>query len=479
VAFAPGRRHASWRQQPLWAGARHQERPRELRHRSPPPASLRAPRWPRKRFWELETEFNHDAVTFRSGHAIRQPLRYTTRDWLRNLMTWPSSPLLRRISVPVTFFTAWSFLVVCLSQVLAFPPLTLAMHSLVGTALGLLLVFRTNTANDRHWEARKMWETVVAKTRDVATLSAAFSGHIGTTRLRRIACLLSAFPVCLREHVCGHGSVTCTRNSNEVPLWRILSPGDCALVQASCSPPARLVQLLLAETTRIPDSKDGFFTNRERCNLSGMASRLLGTVAQCERLVQTPIPQSYVRHTSRFLSLWLLTLPFALCYLVGWWTPLVVWMASWSLCGIQELGQVIEHPFDGPQSLCLSVMSESVHASVTDTLQSVVSMGAKGLLREILWQRLPDGADLLGAFSLEELGATDNVLGRSALHHAAYVGDLRAVEQLVQAGADINAPDAWDGSTPLDVARSRNHLEAARCLQEWGGRSAFLNCASQ
>merc|ERR1712118_381377 len=101
---------------------------------------------------------------------------------------------------------------------------------------------------------------------------------------------------------------------------------------------------------------DHLFSNRERAQLNAFVSGLLNSVSQCERLVQTPIPQSYVRHTSRFLSLWLLTLPFGLFAKVQWWTPFVVWAASWALCGIQELGQVIEHPFDGPQSLRLPVL---------------------------------------------------------------------------------------------------------------------------
>ena len=31
------------------------------------------------------------------------------------------------------------------------------MHSLMGFAISMLLVFRTNTAYDRWWEARKLW----------------------------------------------------------------------------------------------------------------------------------------------------------------------------------------------------------------------------------------------------------------------------------------------------------------------------------
>ena len=114
---------------------------------------------------DLKLPADHDEVAFRSGLAIPQPLRYATRDWLRNIISWPGSPLLRRIAAPVWSFTAWAALVTLATRFVNIPSLTLAPHTLVGTALGLLLVFRTNTANDRFWEGRKMWETVVANTR--------------------------------------------------------------------------------------------------------------------------------------------------------------------------------------------------------------------------------------------------------------------------------------------------------------------------
>jgi putative membrane protein len=34
---------------------------------------------------------------------------------------------------------------------------TTTVHSLLGIVLGLLLVFRTNTAYERWWEGRKLW----------------------------------------------------------------------------------------------------------------------------------------------------------------------------------------------------------------------------------------------------------------------------------------------------------------------------------
>ena len=47
------------------------------------------------------------------------------------------------------------------------------MHSLMGFAISMLLVFRTNTAYDRWWEARKLWGQLVNVSRNTAIKLAA------------------------------------------------------------------------------------------------------------------------------------------------------------------------------------------------------------------------------------------------------------------------------------------------------------------
>ena len=41
-------------------------------------------------------------------------------------------------------------------------------HLLLGNALGLLLVFRTNTAYDRYWEGRRLWGFMIGRIREVS-----------------------------------------------------------------------------------------------------------------------------------------------------------------------------------------------------------------------------------------------------------------------------------------------------------------------
>jgi predicted membrane chloride channel (bestrophin family) len=42
------------------------------------------------------------------------------------------------------------------------------VHTLLGLALSMLLVFRTNTAYDRWWEARKLWGSLVNSSRSLS-----------------------------------------------------------------------------------------------------------------------------------------------------------------------------------------------------------------------------------------------------------------------------------------------------------------------
>jgi hypothetical protein len=60
--------------------------------------------------------------------------------------------------------------------------------------------------------------------------------------------------------------------------------------------------------------------------------------------------------------------------------------------------------------------------------------------------------------------------GRSPLHWAAYAGARQSlIEILLKAKADINAKD-HNGDTPLDIAVSSRHNDAAKFLKQQGGQ---------
>jgi hypothetical protein len=64
-----------------------------------------------------------------------------------------------------------------------------------GSALGLLLVFRTNTAYNRFWEGRRIWERILTSLRDLGRMTVVYGDVIESTRVERILHLLCAFPL--------------------------------------------------------------------------------------------------------------------------------------------------------------------------------------------------------------------------------------------------------------------------------------------
>lgn len=68
-------------------------------------------------------------------------------------------------------------------------------------------------------------------------------------------------------------------------------------------------------------------------------------VGACERIFRTPIPVAYTRHTSRFLSLWALLVPFALWHDFKWSALLFAPMLTFLLFAIEEIGVQLEEPY--------------------------------------------------------------------------------------------------------------------------------------
>jgi predicted membrane chloride channel (bestrophin family) len=99
--------------------------------------------------------------------------RYTSRDWLQNLATATSALEFKRVSS--FLFANTLFATVVWAATLIFPKtlkvLTCGIgpqpHLLVSGALGLLLIFRTNTAYDRFWEGRRLWGFLISRVREV------------------------------------------------------------------------------------------------------------------------------------------------------------------------------------------------------------------------------------------------------------------------------------------------------------------------
>jgi predicted membrane chloride channel (bestrophin family) len=175
-------------------------------------------------------------------------------------------------------------------------------------------------------------------------------------QIERIFHLLIAFPLVLQEYVQGF------RQTHA--LIGLLNKQELLDIDRVTNRPFYIINRLAKEVRSIADTP--IFTSRERERMFKFVDEISNSIGQCERIVQTPVPLTYARHTSRFLTLWCLTLPPCLVSEFGWYIIPFTVIVSWALFGIQEIGMMIEEPFQ--RALKLEVFANTIRRDLSELL---------------------------------------------------------------------------------------------------------------
>jgi putative membrane protein len=235
-----------------------------------------------------------------------------------------------RVSVCVV----WAVLVVAFHHLIRFVHIAPTPHMMVGVALGLLLVFRTNSSYDRYWEGRRQWGSIINETRNLGRASRAFLRG-DRSLFEEVVLWTIAFPHAVMYTLrgsAGLGPIAARLPAAEVEAT--LGSGHVPLAVAT-----RISECLAEARDR------GVVSDYVAMTLDQNVQLLVDCVGSCERIYKTPLPFVYVVHLRRALILYCFTLPFALVEHYGWWTILATLFVSYTFFGIEEIGVEIENPF--------------------------------------------------------------------------------------------------------------------------------------
>ncbi len=260
-------------------------------------------------------------------------IRYDPHSWSDHFFDIRGT-LLIEIFVRVMSCVAWSAGVVWFHLHIAPVAMPVTIHSLVGVALGLLLVFRTNASYDRFWEGRKLWGSIVNETRNLVRIAQA---HLSADRELFLALVrwTAVFPYAAMSTLRGD-SVIGPAAEDLTPEERqdLLTSQHLALHASQ-----RMTHILLQAYRR------GLITDRINVALDQNVQLLIDSIGGCERIRKTPLPFAYVVHLRRALVMYCFTLPFALVDTFGWFTVVDVALVAYTYFGIEEIGVEIEGPF--------------------------------------------------------------------------------------------------------------------------------------
>jgi ion channel-forming bestrophin family protein len=214
------------------------------------------------------------------------------------------------------------------------PTLSNAIPSIV---LGLLLVFRTNTAYERFWEGRKAWGKLVNTVRNLTRRIWVFVDETSPSdRVHKIEALklVVGFAIAMKHHL--------RQEALGQELYHWIGDRQTTL-QETQNPP-----LILAFW--IEDYLQQQYQQRrvdlyQVTTLNALLDTMVDTLGACERILKTPMPMAYAIHLKQLLLIYCLLLPFQMVGEIGYWTGPIVGLVSFTLFGIEAIGLEIENPF--------------------------------------------------------------------------------------------------------------------------------------
>ena len=266
---------------------------------------------------------------------------YDKRAWTSHLLDVEGS-MVREIIGRVSVCVLWSTIVVAEHHLWVGVSISPTVHTLVGVALGLLLVFRTNASYDRFWEGRRMWGSIINETRNLARGSRSYLARGAPDLAASVTLWTSAFAYAAMRSLRAEVPDEDTRGWFGKVQGRLPAAEVGEVLAAPHVPLAVAARI----SDRLAEARDrGAISDFVLGMLDQNVQLLIDYIGSCERIRNTPLPFVYVVHLRRALILYCFTLPFALVQLYGWWTILVTLLAAYMFFGIEEIGVEIENPF--------------------------------------------------------------------------------------------------------------------------------------
>lgn len=281
----------------------------------------------------------------------------TLKSWIRFFISHAQTPVVGRLRLFVIGATLYATAVAA-SELLGrgeTPNIRSDFHALLGTVLGLFLVFRTNTAYDRWWEGRKLWGQLVNDSRNLAIKVRAFM-QLEPQEMRRFGRLIVNFALALKEHLregVNRKQLSVFR-SMEFEARHIPAQGACFIKE------------------KIRDWKQrGLIDGFDAIQFDVHTRAFMDICGACERIRRTPLPRSYRLFIRQCIALYLVSLPWGLVHDFRWWTIAGTAIVTYFMVGIELIAEEVEEPFGrNADDLLLDDICKTIEASVTEILET-------------------------------------------------------------------------------------------------------------
>jgi putative membrane protein len=163
-----------------------------------------------------------------------------------------------------------------------------------GVVLGLLLVFRTNTAYERFWEGRKLVGGIVIGSRQLSRqilVTIPENSPEDYASKREVTRLLVAFFVALKLHL--------RQEPIDEQLSQLVSEEQAITLRNTDKMPLKIIQWI--NDRMMHWYRQNYIDSHLFSNYIMILDQLVERMAGCERIRNTPVPRAYSMHLNHLL----------------------------------------------------------------------------------------------------------------------------------------------------------------------------------
>lgn len=203
------------------------------------------------------------------------------------------------------------------------------MHAALSLVLGLLLVFRTNAAYARWWEARTLWGRLVNISRNAAVKISRIVA-VPVDQIAGLTVDLVAFPYALRDHLRDHSKLSTL-------------PGFEEATDEPEHIPGYLIDRIYR---RLGAWKEHQWIDGDELRVLDSEFReFLEVCGGCERIRRTRVVRSYRVFARQCVALFLVTFPWGIVNDFFWWTVPMTIVTAYFMIGLETVAEHVEEPF--------------------------------------------------------------------------------------------------------------------------------------
>ncbi|WP_342332563.1 bestrophin family ion channel [Pedobacter sp. FW305-3-2-15-E-R2A2] len=188
----------------------------------------------------------------------------------------------------------------------------IAVPTILGTVISLLLAFKSNQASDRWWEARTLWGAIVNDSRTltrqlITFIDVPFGASDERSFCERMAKRQIAWCYSLSRYLRGEDPL--------FQLERFISAEDLEYIKRYSNVPLALQELQVRDLRNA--FKLGWINEFQQVQIDKTLTAFSNEMGGCERIKNTVFPSTYAVYIHFSLILFIMLLPFGLIEFFG------------------------------------------------------------------------------------------------------------------------------------------------------------------